>query len=170
MPPPAEGAAAPTQAGRLRAACRADVPAIKALLDEYAARGNLLPRSEAQIKQHLGEFLVWERAGRVVACGALETLAPGLCEIRSLAVATSCLRSGIGRRIAVQLIERARAAGASRVMALTYVPKFFESLGFTRTDRDTLPEKVWSICVHCYKFADCDEIAVLLPLQSNGRP
>ena len=170
MPPPADSAPTGAQAGRLREACRADVPAIKALLDEYAARGNLLPRSEAQITQHLAEFLVWEQADGVVACGALERLAPDLCEIRSLAVAASCLRSGIGRRIAVQLIERARQAGARRVMALTYVPKFFESLGFARTERDTLPEKVWSVCVNCYKFAQCDEIAVLLSLQDSEPP
>ena len=156
-------------AGALRRADAGDVPAIKTLLDGYAARGNLLPRSVAEITRHLSEFLVWERQGKVVACGALEMLAPDLAEIRSLAVSASCVRTGIGREIALRLIERAREVGAARVMALTYVPKFFESLGFARTDRNALPEKVWSVCVNCYKFAQCDEIAVLLPLAGHPK-
>ena len=27
-----------------------------------------------------------------------------------------------------------------------------------------LPEKVWGVCVKCYKFNNCDEIAVLREL------
>ena len=38
-------------------------------------------------------------------------------------------------------------------------------LGFKTVSKDTLPEKVWSVCVKCYKFNHCDEIAVLLELK-----
>lgn len=157
-----------TRDNGLRPARHTDIAAIQALLDNYAARGNLLPRNAQEIADHLDEFLVWQETDRVIACGALEILAPDLGEIRSLAVADSHLRSGIGRRIARCLIDRAVSRKLGRVMALTYVPGFFESLGFRRTSRDALPEKVWQVCVNCYKFAQCDEIAVILPLPAPG--
>ena len=49
-------------------------------------------------------------------------------------------------------------------MALTYVPEFFHKLEFRTVPKESLPEKVWGICVKCYKFNNCDETAVLLEL------
>jgi N-acetylglutamate synthase-like GNAT family acetyltransferase len=37
-------------------------------------------------------------------------------------------------------------------------------LGFTRIDRSELPLKIWSDCIICVKFPDCDEIAMLKEL------
>ena len=62
------------------------------------------------------------------------------------------------------LLKRARGLGLARVMALTYVPEFFHRLGFVTVPKHSLPEKVWGICVKCYKFHNCDEIAVLKQL------
>jgi amino-acid N-acetyltransferase len=50
-------------------------------------------------------------------------------------------------------------------MALTYVPEFFHKLGFRTVPKDMLPEKVWGVCVKCYKYNNCDEIAVLLEVK-----
>jgi len=55
------------------------------------------------------------------------------------------------------------------LMALTYVPRFFHNIGFVTVGTDTLPEKVWSVCVKCYKYNRCDEVAVLLNL-NRQRP
>ena len=55
-------------------------------------------------------------------------------------------------------------------MALTYVPGFFGRLGFEVVSKDDLPEKVWQVCVKCYKFNRCDEIAVMLRLDGRAAP
>ncbi len=62
-------------------------------------------------------------------------------------------------------IQEARTIGLKRLMALTYVPVFFHKLGFQTVAMDTLPEKVWGVCVKCYKYNNCDETAVLLELK-----
>jgi amino-acid N-acetyltransferase len=37
-------------------------------------------------------------------------------------------------------------------------------MGFKRIERADLPLKIWSDCVHCVKFPDCDEIAMMREL------
>lgn len=150
----------------LRPARLADVPAIHALLREQAAAGNLLPRTQENLVRHVRDFVVAERDGRVLAVGALEIMGPDLGEVRSLAVAPAFHRQGLGEQVTRALLEQARIIGLRRVMALTYVPAFFARLGFEVVSKDTLPEKVWQVCVKCYKFNRCDEIAVMRSLES----
>jgi amino-acid N-acetyltransferase len=145
----------------LRAARLADVPAIHALLREQAAAGNLLPRTQENLVRHVRDFVVAERDGVLAAVGALEIMGPDLGEVRSLAVAPAFHRQGLGERVTRALLEQARTVGLKRVMALTYVPGFFARLGFEVVSKDDLPEKVWQVCVKCYKFNRCDEIAVM---------
>jgi amino-acid N-acetyltransferase len=123
--------------------------------------GNLLPRSRQEITDNIDLFRVAEANGGVIGCGALEIFTPDLAEIRSLVVDQSRKGTGIGRRLVECLVDDARDRGHKRLMALTYVPGFFHRLGFETVSRDSLPEKVWGICVRCYKFNHCDEIAVL---------
>lgn len=152
----------------LRAARLADVPAIHALLREQAAAGNLLPRTQENLVRHVRDFVVAERDGVLAAVGALEIMGPDLGEVRSLAVAPAFHRQGLGERVTRALLEQARAVGLRRVMALTYVPGFFARLGFEVVSKDDLPEKVWQVCVKCYKFNRCDEIAVMLRLDGSA--
>ncbi|HCZ47529.1 MAG TPA: N-acetyltransferase [Gammaproteobacteria bacterium] len=149
----------------LRPARLADVPAIHALLREQAAAGNLLPRTQENLVRHVRDFVVAERDGQIAAVGALEIMGPDLGEVRSLAVAPAFHRQGIGEQVTRALLDQARIIGLRRVMALTYVPAFFARLGFEVVSKDTLPEKVWQVCVKCYKFNRCDEIAVMRNLE-----
>jgi len=147
-----------------RPATMEDVSAIYNLLRSYADKGNLLPRSAQDIEINLADFRVIEHDGRILACGALELFPNDLGEVRSLAVDETYGRGGLGTQLVRGLIDEARARGLIRLMALTYVPAFFHQLEFRTVPKATLPEKVWGICVKCYKFYDCDEIAVLLYL------
>ena len=155
---------APQAAVTVRPAHLRDVPVIHALLKDHAARGNLLPRTRENLTRDIRDFLVAEADGTVLGTGALEIMGPDLGEIRSLVVDSAHQRGGVGLRLARALIEQARAVGLTRVMALTYVPPFFERLGFHAVGVETLPEKVWQACVKCYKFNRCDEIAMMLAL------
>ena len=149
----------------MRPAAIGDVPTIHHFLEIYAGQGNLLPRTMNELYRHLRDFFVVEIDGKVAACGALEIFTEDLGEVRSLVVDDGWKGKGLGRKLVEQLIHEARAIGLKRLMALTYVPEFFHKLGFKTVSKDTLPEKVWSVCVKCYKFNHCDEIAVLLELK-----
>lgn len=153
--------AEPSAQPMVRAARAADVPAISSLLKSYADMGNLLPRTTADIEQHLGQFRVVDPGYGIAACGALEVFTDELGEIRSLVVSPDHQQRGLGRLLVEHLVVEGRRQRLKRLMALTYVPQFFHSLGFVTVPKDTLPEKVWGICVKCYRFHNCDEIAVL---------
>ncbi len=129
-----------------------DVPSIHQLLDYYAARGQLLPRSLDELTEHISSFTV---------CAALEVFTEDLGEVRSLAVSDAATGGGYGRALVEEIEHNARTIGLRRLMALTYVPDFFARLGYGVVAMDTLPEKVFGVCVTCPKFRACDEIAVL---------
>ena len=101
---------------------------------------------------------------KVIACGALEIFTENLGEVRSLVVSKQYEGHGLGKHLVQRIVDEARQIGLRRIMALTYVPEFFYKLGFHAVSKDTLPEKVWGICVKCYKFNACDETAVLLEI------
>ncbi|MDA8390209.1 MAG: N-acetyltransferase [Gammaproteobacteria bacterium] len=146
-----------------------DVPYIHHLLEQYAAKGNLLPRTMNELYRHLRDFFVIEIHGQVVAIGALEIFTEDLGEVRSLVVSEDHERQGLGRLMVRRIIAEARQLGLRRLMALTYVPTFFHKLGFVTVGMETLPEKVWNVCVKCYKYNRCDEVAVLLELKNHPR-
>lgn len=150
----------------VRAAAIGDAHAIHDLITLYADMGNLLPRPINEIYRHLRDFFVVEADNRIVACGALEIFTENLGEVRSLVVADEVKGTGIGRMLVERIIEETRVLGLKRLMALTYVPEFFHKLGFKTVKKDMLPEKVWGICIKCYKYNNCDEIAVLLELRT----
>jgi N-acetylglutamate synthase-like GNAT family acetyltransferase len=100
--------------------------------------------------------------GHVAGCAALEIFTDSLGELRSLVVADEHKGKGLGKALVERVVLEAKAIGLKRLMALTYVPAFFHKLGFGTVPKDTLPEKVWSVCVKCYKYNHCDETAVLL--------
>ncbi|MDQ4076913.1 MAG: N-acetyltransferase [Chloroflexota bacterium] len=149
----------------IRAATLADAPAIAELVNYYAARGLMLPRSLVQVYESLREFVVAvDGSGDVLGCGALRLMWHDLAEIRSLAVHEQAQGLGIGRRIVRALVAEAEQMGLARVFALTYQELFFGKLGFNRCSRDVFPQKVWADCRACPKRHCCDEIAMLLVL------
>ena len=142
-----------------------DIAGIQKLVNHYSSMGDLLPRTKSDISNNLKHFRVIRQDNEVVACGSLEHFTDELAEIRSLMVAANIKRGGLGRKIVEELIKTAQQRGVVRLMALTYVPEFFHKLGFITVNKDIFPEKIWGICVNCYKFENCDEIAVLLKLK-----
>ncbi|MER2598599.1 MAG: N-acetyltransferase [Caldilineales bacterium] len=157
----------------IRAAAAGDITAICALINSFAARNLMLPRSETQVNAALPRFLIAEAEGELLGCGSLVDLAPDLAEIRSLAVAATAHGRGIGGDIVSALLEMARTLGTAQVCALTLRPNFFQRQGFHIVGRWTLTPKVWHECVYCPKFHRCDEVAMLLDLRdpaARGAP
>ena len=151
----------------IRKAKVADADSILRLVNALAKDQLMLPRSPASIIENLRDFVVAEQDGRFAGCGGLHVVWSDLAEIRSIAVEPELQRSGLGRRMAEQLIDEARELGVAKVFAFTYVPGFFERLGFGVVEHGSLPHKVFGDCMNCPKFNACDEIAMLRVLMES---
>ncbi|WP_068784896.1 N-acetyltransferase [Paenibacillus phocaensis] len=147
------------------AVCRkanlADVEPLYNMIEGYARRGIMLPRSRAVLERQIQDFVVAEVDGEVVGCGSLCKLGEELVEIRSLGIAEGHKGKGLGSMLVEQLVEEARRQAIPKVMALTYEVSFFIKNGFAVVNKEIFPEKVWTDCVNCAKQHCCDEIAVL---------
>jgi len=83
-----------------------------------------------------------------------------LAEVRSLVVDSVYQKHGVGRLLVEGCEQCLVDMGVSKVFALTYVTDFFIKLGYRIVSKESLPHKIWTVCVHCSHFADCDEVAV----------
>ena len=151
----------------VRKAAMHDIAPILGLINGYAARGIMLPRTEFEMSEHIRDFSVILAEGALLGCGALHFYSPTVGEIRSLAVEESAKTKGVGRRLVEALVDEALLYHLASVFAFTYVPEFFQKVGFHEVERGLLPLKVWKDCVRCSKFSCCDEIAVVRVLDPN---
>jgi amino-acid N-acetyltransferase len=138
-----------------------DVLEMQKLINLFAERGDLLPRSLNQLYENLRDFFVLEEDGRILGTCALHVNWGDLAEVMALTVDDSRQGKGLGRELVDRCLGEAEALGISRVFALTYKPDFFAKLGFRLIDKSELPQKVWTECIHCVKFPDCGEVAVI---------
>ncbi len=148
----------------LRKARIADVKDIQTLIHSFAQADLMLPRSLNELFDHLRDYWVCERAGKIIGCCALHVCWQDLAEIKSLAVERRLQCKGIGTRLVEACMNEAKTMGAKRVFVLTYQPDFFKRFGFRRVTHASLPHKVWAECINCPKFPDCREIALLKTL------
>ena len=154
----------------VRKAGMQDILAILALINSYAADGIMLPRTEFELSENIRDFFCAFDGDVLLGCAALHFYTPTSGEVRSLAVSPAATSRGVGRALVDALEEEARANGLLSIFAFTYVPEFFEKLGFGEVERGELPLKVWKDCLRCPKFQNCDEIAVLKQLSNPLSP
>ncbi len=148
---------------KLRKATMTDVKAIYELLHQFADQGLLLGRSYSSLYDQLRDFQVaFDDDGQTMlgAC-ALHISWENLAEIRSLAVVEDAQGKGVGSKLVQSCLEEAQSFGISKVFTLTYQPDFFSRFAFQPIDKGELPHKVWSDCVNCPKFPDCNEEAMV---------
>jgi amino-acid N-acetyltransferase len=156
---------------KTRQAVLPDVQHIHAIIQPYADEGVLLPRSKAELSENVRDFVVAEKDGQVIGCGALHLYGTHLAEIRSIAVTPQSKGLGIGRLLVDALMEESRRHSVRCVCLFTRTPGFFAHLGFAVAQRQHLPDKIYKECVHCPKLTDCDEIAMVMgkiPQNTNG--
>ena len=152
---------------KIRRAAAKDIKAIHKLLSLYGGQGLLLARPLSELYDHLRDFFVLANTAsdeRVVGACALGICWEDMAEIRSLAVMEGYQGQKHGSRLVLACLEEARSLGIRRVFALTYVEEFFAKMGFRVVEKSTLPHKIWSDCLRCSKYPDCDETAMILDL------
>lgn len=150
-----------------RPARPSDVPALGLLIARFAEQKLMLPRPTGELYETVRDFIIAEDGG-LVGCVALHIDTGAIAELKALAVTEACQRQGIGRALVARCLATAAELGLERVFCLTYQIDFFAKQGFTRVDRSRLPEKVWSECIRCHRFLDCDEVAMWRTVNGAG--
>jgi amino-acid N-acetyltransferase len=150
----------------IRKASIKDVKAIHELLIEYGKKEELLARPLSELYDHVRDFSVYmdENNKQMIGCCAMQFCWEDLAEIRSLAVLPEHIGKNIGTKLVETVLEEAKLFNVRKVFTLTYKPDFFKQFGFVQIKRSDLPLKIWTDCVICIKFPDCDEIAMMKKL------
>ncbi len=138
-----------------------DVKELQKLINSFADRGDLLPRSLNDLYENIRDFYIVIDGDRIVGSCALHVSWANLAEIKALVVADECQGKGVGKMLLDHCMSDARELRVPKLFALTYKPGFFEKAGFTHVDKSELPHKIWSECIHCPKFPDCGEEALV---------
>ena len=134
------------------------------LINYFAERNEMLPRSLSEIYENLRDYVVAEADETPAGCCALHVTWSDLAEIKSLAVREDRRGLGLGAKLVNACLEEGKALGVPRVFVLTYIPRYFARFGFRQVEKAELPQKVWSECIRCPKFPDCGEVGMILDL------
>ncbi|MFH0763830.1 MAG: N-acetyltransferase [Candidatus Omnitrophota bacterium] len=145
----------------IRKANVTDVKQIQKLVNYYAKRERMLPRSLNELYENIRDFYVYAEGRKVYGACALHVDWEDLSEIKSLAVSRSKTGKGMGRKLLEHCLMEAKMLKLKKVFALTYIPEFFEQFGFSIIDKKELPHKIWSECIKCMYFPGCKEIAMI---------
>ena len=151
----------------IRKASVNDVDAIIELVNHYAKKGLLLPKSAFKVYSKLQTYFIAETDERVVGCASLVVLWKDLAEICSLAVDENYARKGIGKKLVAHCADVAKQLKVPQLIALTYQDDFFKKLGFHLVDKDSFPRKLMWECLECPKLEQCDERAYLINLEQK---
>lgn len=146
----------------VRPARTSDVKSIRELVDSYAAPGQMLSKETVTLYESVQEFIVAEKDGVIVGCGALHVLWEDLAEVRTVAVSKDFHKQGIGHLILNKIIDRAREIGVQRVFCLTFQTEFFGSLGFVEIHGTPVEPEVYSQLLRSYDAG----VAEFLDLES----
>lgn len=119
-----------------------DIPDVLNVMRPFVDEGILLPRTELDLAEKYGDYIVYELDGGIKACAALHIYNGKQAEIAAVAVDKRCSHIGIGPKLVNYLIERARNKNIKEVFVLTTrTADWFEQLGFLPISIDSLPEE-----------------------------
>lgn len=137
-----------------------DIKKMQRLINFYAKKDEMLPRSLSELYENIRDFFVFSEGKKIYGCAALHISWENLAEIKSVAVLKSKSKKGIGAKLLEACLGEAKRMKVKKVFVLTYKPDFFKKFGFRIIDKAKLPHKIWTECIKCVNFPDCDEIAL----------
>ena len=140
-----------------------DIPAMQALVSSEVKDGVILNRSEDEVATNIRSYVLAKDKGKIVGYTALHVHSKRLAEIRSLVVDESYRGQKIGQCMIEFTLNEAKDLEVEEdVLVLTYLPQFFEKLGFVEIDKERIPEhKIWADCIKCIHFPICNEVALI---------
>src|SRR5205823_4835341 len=108
-----------SQRFQIRKARMEDARPVHTLLNFFANRRELLPRSLSEIYENLQQFFVVVQGSRVVGCCALYVTWSGLAEVKALAVHPDFQGKGLGKKLLETTIDEAKKLGVDTLFTLT---------------------------------------------------
>lgn len=157
--------------GEIRPATVDDITAIYNLTLPYVKDEILLPRSVEQITHDIDKTWVYIDDQNILrGTVTLVFFQPDLCEVRALVVDRDYRGYNIGRDLVKSLVDfilQNTTVRPMRLFALTYVPQFFVKSGFTLSNKEKFPEKIYEVCRFCARNTDCREIAVEMTIHES---
>jgi amino-acid N-acetyltransferase len=140
----------------VRAAEFRDAAQISALIKQYPEE--LLQRPIGDIVQNIDRFLVCESDEKIVGTVSWQIMPeigiptkPSV-EIKSLAILSDLRGKGIGKALVTATMAHIKLLHPRQIIALTFTPGFFASLGFKETPKAELMHKIYSGCINCVKY------------------
>lgn len=143
-----------------------DISQMQAMVVSEVKEGVILNRSEDEVATNIRSYVLAKEGEKIVGYTALHIHSKRLAEIRSLIVDESYRGQKIGQRMVEFTLREAKEIGVEEdVLVLTYLPQFFEKLGFKEINKELIPEhKIWADCIKCIHFPVCNEIALVYKL------
>ncbi len=127
----------------MRRATIDDVGGILALIEPQEAAGLLVRRSRENIEMEIGDFIIVERDGMIIACAALHPLCDNAVgELACLVVHANYQGMGYGDSLLNAIERSAMEQGLSPLFTLTTrAAHWFRERGFVNSDVKSLPVK-----------------------------
>ena len=140
-----------------------DIPQMQALVVSEVKDGIILNRTEDEVATNIRSYVLAKDKGKIIGYTALHIHSMRLAEIRSLIVEETYRGQKVGQRMVDFTLKEAKALGIEEdVLVLTYLPLFFEKLGFKEINKEYIPEhKIWADCIKCIHFPVCNEVALV---------
>ncbi|MES2626868.1 MAG: amino-acid N-acetyltransferase [Pseudomonadota bacterium] len=131
---------------QLRPATIKDVGGILELIEPLEEEGVLVHRSRELLEAEIEQFVIIEREGMIIACGALYPQDAQSGEVACMATHPEYRNHSRGQMILEQIEKNARKLGLGRLFVLTTKsPHWFVERGFVASSVDDLPEKKKSL-------------------------
>ncbi|KAE9596705.1 putative amino-acid N-acetyltransferase transcription regulator GNAT family [Lupinus albus] len=140
-----------------------DISGIKQIIQPLEVSGVLVKRTDEELLKSLDNFIVEEREGQIIACGALFPFFEEKCgEVAAIAVSPDCRGQGQGDKLLDYMENKASSLGLNMLFLLTtrtadcvcstiipgfnslmYLQQFdrFVRRGFSECSIDCIPEK-----------------------------
>ena len=142
-----------------------DIDAMQELVKEDTQNGIILYRSDDEVATNIRSYTIIKDENEVVGYGALHIHTKNLAEVRSLIIGQKHRAKGLGSKLVKKMLKEGRELGVKQVFTLTYQKEFFERLGFSEIEKESLPEqKIWADCIKCKHFPVCNEVSLIINL------
>lgn len=120
-----------------------NIPEIYHLIQQAAKTHRILPRSKKELSEVVDSFFVAQEDGKIIGCCALEIYNKKIGEIRSLVVNENYRKRGIGKKLVLECVKKAKKAKLREVLSITDKINFFKKMGF-----DTCLNKQYAMFIH----------------------
>lgn len=143
-----------------------DIPAMQDLVVSEVKDGVILNRTNDEVATNIRSYVLAKDTrnnDKLVGYAALHVHSNRLAELRSFIVDEAYRGQKVGQDLVKFTLNEAKVLGIEEdVLVLTYLPMYFEKLGFSEINKELIPEhKIWADCIKCIHFPVCNEIALV---------